>query len=308
MAKIIKSFEELIGNTPLMELIEFKNYNNLYANIFAKLEFLNVAGSVKDRVALGMITDAEQKGLLKSGGTVIEATSGNTGIGLAAVCKAKGYKAIIVMPDTMSVERMKLIKAYGAEIVLTDGKYGMSGAIQKANELNKEIKGSIIAGQFENSANPKAHYETTGPEIYTDLDGKVDIFVSAVGSGGTLSGVGKYLKEKNKNVKVVAVEPKASPVISGGKSGPHKIQGIGAGFIPKNLDTNIIDEVITVSDDEAFDFARKICEIQGLAVGISSGAVLAGALQLAKREENKGKNIVVILPDTASRYLSTELF
>lgn len=308
MAKIVKSFEDLIGNTPLMELMEFKRQFELKSNIFAKLEFLNIAGSVKDRVALGMITDAEQKGILKAGGTVIEATSGNTGIGLAAVCKAKGYKAIIVMPDTMSVERMKLIKAYGAEIVLTDGKNGMGGAIERANELNKEIKGSIIAGQFENSANPKAHYETTGPEIYNDLDGKVDIFVSAVGSGGTLSGVGKYLKEKNKNVKIVAVEPKASPVISEGKSGTHKIQGIGAGFIPKNLDTNIIDEVITVRDDEAFDFARKICEMQGLAVGISSGAALAGVFEIAKREENKNKNIVVILPDTASRYLSTELF
>ncbi len=308
MLKIVKSFEELIGNTPLMELEVFKRKEKLFANVFAKLEFFNPAGSVKDRVALGMINDAEQKGLLKQGGTVIEATSGNTGIGLAAVCKAKGYKAIIVMPDTMSVERIKLIRAYGAEIVLTDGKYGMKGAIEKAEQLNKEIEGSIIAGQFENPANPKAHYETTGPEIYDALDGKIDIFISAVGSGGTLTGVGKFLKEKNKNIKIVAVEPENSPVISKGKSGSHKIQGIGAGFIPENLDTDIIDEVITVSDDDAFKFAKEICEIQGLAVGISSGAAIFGAAEIAKRKENEDKNIVIILPDTAGRYMSTELF
>ncbi len=308
MTKIIKSFEELIGDTPLMELIEFKNQSQLCANVFAKLEFFNPAGSVKDRVALGMIKDAERKDILKAGGTVIEATSGNTGIGLAAVCKAKGYKAIIVMPDTMSVERRKLISAYGAQIVLTDGKKGMQGAIDEADRLNREIEGSIIAGQFYNPANPKVHYETTGPEIYNALDGKIDILVCGVGSGGTISGIGKYLKEKNENIKIVAVEPKSSAVISGGKSGAHKIQGIGAGFIPENLDTSVLDEVITVSDDEAFIYARKICELEGLAVGISSGAAVCGAAILGKRQENKDKNIVVILPDTASRYLSTELF
>ena len=304
---LIKSFDDLIGNTPLMELANIKNEYNLNANVFAKLEFFNPAGSVKDRVALSMINNAEQKGALKKGGTVIEPTSGNTGIGLAAVCTARGYKAIIVMPDTMSVERIKLIKSFGAEIVLTDGKKGMKGAIEEAERLNKEIKGSIIAGQFDNPANPKAHYETTGPEIYNDLNGKVDVFVAGVGTGGTLSGVGIYLKQKNPDVKVIAVEPQSSPVLTKGESGVHKIQGIGAGFVPGNLDTTVYDEVIAVSDDDAFEYARKICKTEGLSVGISSGAALCAAIKIAKREENKGKNMVVLLPDTGSRYLSTEL-
>ena len=304
---LIKSFDDLIGNTPLMELANIKNEYNLNANVFAKLEFFNPAGSVKDRVALSMINNAEQKGALKKGGTVIEPTSGNTGIGLAAVCTARGYKAIIVMPDTMSVERIKLIKSFGAEIVLTDGKKGMKGAIEEAERLNKEIKGSIIAGQFDNPANPKAHYETTGPEIYNDLNGKVDVFVAGVGTGGTLSGVGIYLKQKNPAIKVIAVEPQSSPVLTKGESGVHKIQGIGAGFVPGNLDTTVYDEVIAVSDDDAFEYARKICKTEGLSVGISSGAALCAAIKIAKREENKGKNMVVLLPDTGSRYLSTEL-
>lgn len=307
MANIIKSFDELIGNTPLMELTNIKKEYNFGGNIFAKLEFFNPAGSVKDRVALSMINDAEQKGLLKKGGTVIEPTSGNTGIGLAAVCTARGYKAVIVMPDTMSVERIKLIKAFGAEIVLTDGKKGMKGAIEEAERLNREIEGSIIAGQFENPANPKAHFETTGPEIYNDLDGKIDVFVAGVGTGGTLSGIGKFLRQKNSDIKIVAVEPLSSPVLTKGESGSHKIQGIGAGFVPGNLDTDIYDEVIAVSDDEAFEYARKICKTEGLSVGISSGAALCGAVQIALREENKNKNIVVLLPDTGSRYLSTDL-
>lgn len=304
---LIKSFDDLIGNTPLMELANIKNEYNLNANVFAKLEFFNPAGSVKDRVALSMINNAEQKGTLKKGGTVIEPTSGNTGIGLAAVCTARGYKAIIVMPDTMSVERIKLIKSFGAEIVLTDGKKGMKGAIEEAERLNKEIKGSIIAGQFDNPANPKAHYETTGPEIYNDLNGKVDVFVAGVGTGGTLSGIGIYLKQKNPAIKVIAVEPQSSPVLTKGESGVHKIQGIGAGFVPGNLDTTVYDEVIAVSDYDAFEYARKICKTEGLSVGISSGAALCAAIKIAKREENKGKNIVVLLPDTGSRYLSTEL-
>ncbi len=308
MANIIKSFEQLIGNTPLMELSNIKREYGLDANIFAKLEFFNPAGSVKDRVALSMINDAEQKGLLKAGGTVIEPTSGNTGIGLAAVCTARGYKAIIVMPDTMSIERRKLIKSFGAQVVLTDGKKGMKGAIEEAERLKSEIKGSIIAGQFENPANPKAHFETTGPEIYNGLDGKVDIFVAGVGTGGTLSGVGRFLKMKNPDVKVIAVEPQSSPVLSKGEGGSHKIQGIGAGFVPKNLDAEIYDEVITVSDSDAFEYARKICKTEGLSVGISSGAAVCGAIEIAKRKENKDNNIVVLLPDTASRYLSTDLF
>jgi len=307
MANIFKSFDELIGNTPLMELARIKNEYNLNGNIFAKLEFFNPAGSVKDRVALKMINDAERQGILKKGGTVIEPTSGNTGIGLAAVCTARGYKAVIVMPDTMSVERIKLIKSFGAEIVLTDGKKGMTGAIEEAERLKNEISGSIIAGQFENPANPEAHFETTGPEIYNDLDGRVDIFVAGVGTGGTLSGTGRYLKQKNPKVKIIAVEPLSSPVLSKGESGLHKIQGIGAGFVPKNLDTSVYDEVITVSDEDAFSFARMICKTEGLSVGISSGAALCGAVEIAKREDNKGKNIVVLLPDTGSRYLSTDL-
>ncbi len=308
MVNVYKSFTELVGNTPLMQLCNFKNEYNLCADIFAKLEFFNPAGSVKDRVALSMINDAEEKGVLKKGGTVIEPTSGNTGIGLAAVCTARGYKAVIVMPDTMSIERRKLIQSFGAEIVLTDGKKGMTGAIQKANELKEQIDGSIIAGQFENPANPKAHFETTGPEIFGALDGKVDIVVCGVGSGGTVSGIGKFMKSKNPNIKIVAVEPLSSPFITKGKAGSHKIQGIGAGFIPKNLDTNIYDKVVTVSDEDAFEFARVVCKTEGLSVGISSGAALCAAVGEAKLSENKDKNIVVILPDGASRYLSTELF
>ena len=307
MSNIFKSFSELIGNTPLMQLCNIKREYGLKSDIYAKLEFFNPAGSVKDRVALSMINDAEQKGLLKVGGTVIEPTSGNTGIGLAAVCTARGYKAIIVMPDTMSIERRKLIKSFGAEIILTDGKKGMKGAIEEAERLKNEIEGSIIAGQFENPANPKAHFETTAPEIYNDLDGKVDIFVAGVGTGGTLSGVGRFLKMKNPDVKIIAVEPESSPVLSKGESGSHKIQGIGAGFVPENLDTEIYDEVITVSDSDAFEYARKICKTEGLSVGISSGAAFCGAIKIANRKENENKNIVVLLPDTASRYLSTEL-
>ena len=308
MSKIIKSFSELIGNTPLMQLCNMEREYDLNARVFAKLEFFNPAGSVKDRVALNMIIDAEQKGLLKAGGTVIEPTSGNTGIGLAAVCTARGYKAIIVMPDTMSVERIKLIKSFGSQVVLTDGKKGMQGAIDEANRLKNEIKGSIIAGQFENPANPQVHFETTGPEIYNDLDGKVDIFVAGVGTGGTLSGVGRFLKMKNPQVKIIAVEPESSPVLSKGESGTHKIQGIGAGFIPKNLDTEIFDEVIAVSDSDAFEYTRQICKMEGLSVGISSGAAVCGAIETAKRKENENKNIVVLLPDSGSRYLSTDLF
>ncbi len=308
MAKLYKSFTELIGNTPLMELCNLKGNMELCANVFAKLEFFNPAGSVKDRVALSMVLDAEEKGILKKGGTVIEPTSGNTGIGLAAVCTARGYKAVIVMPDTMSVERRKLIASFGAEVVLTDGKKGMSGAVEKAEELKKEIKGSIIAGQFYNPANPKAHYETTGPEIYEALQGNVDILVCGVGTGGTLSGAGRFLKEKNPDIKVIAVEPESSPVLSKNISGPHKIQGIGANFVPENLDKSIYDRVITVSDESAFRFAREVCKTEGLSVGISAGAALCAAVSLAKEKENKDKNIVVVFPDTASRYLSTELF
>lgn len=308
MSKIFKSFTELVGNTPLMELCNIKKELNLGANIFAKLEFFNPAGSVKDRVALSMILDAEEKGLLKESGTVIEPTSGNTGIGLAAVCTARGYKAIIVMPDTMSIERRKLIEAYGAEIVLTDGKKGMSGAVEKAEELKNEINGSIIAGQFYNPANPKAHFETTGPEIWNALDGAVDMLVCGVGTGGTLSGVGRFLKQKNPDIKVIAVEPESSPVLSKGISGPHKIQGIGANFVPENLDRDVYDQIITVNDNDAFYFARKVCKTEGLAVGISAGAALCAAVSLAQNVENIGKNIAVIFPDTGSRYLSTELF
>lgn len=308
MSNYCKSFTELIGNTPLMELGKLKSDLGFGANIFAKLEFFNPAGSVKDRVALSMILDAEQKGVLKKGGTVIEPTSGNTGIGLAAVCTARGYRAVIVMPETMSVERRKMIAAFGAEIVLTDGKKGMSGAVEKANELNREISGSIIAGQFYNPANPQAHFETTGPEIWNALDGKVDILVSGVGTGGTLSGTGKFLKSENPNVEVVAVEPESSPLLSKNISGPHKIQGIGANFVPENFDRSICDKIITVSDSDAFEYARKICKIECLSVGISSGAALCAAVKLAAMPENHNKNIAVIFPDTAARYLSTELF
>lgn len=308
MSKIYKSLTELIGGTPLLELTQFEKDNQLEATMLAKLEYFNPAGSVKDRVAKFILDDAEQSGKLKPGGTIIEPTSGNTGIGLAAVAAARGYKLIITMPETMSMERRMLMKAYGAELVLTDGKKGMSGAIEKADELHREIPGSLIAGQFTNPANPKAHFETTGPEIYEDTDGKVDIFVAGVGTGGTVSGVGKYLKSKNPDVKVVAVEPATSPVLTKGKSGAHGIQGIGAGFVPDTLDTSVYDEVIAVEDADAYKFSRAVTASDGLLVGISAGAALCAGVQLARRPENKGKTIVVLLPDSGERYLSTPLF
>lgn len=308
MSKIYKSLTELIGGTPLLELTQFEKDYQLEATMLAKLEYFNPAGSVKDRVAKSILDDAEQSGKLKPGGTIIEPTSGNTGIGLAAVAAARGYKLIITMPETMSVERRMLMKAYGAELVLTDGKKGMSGAIEKADELHREIPGSLIAGQFTNPANPKAHFETTGPEIYRDTDGKVDIFVAGVGTGGTVSGVGKYLKSKNPDVKVVAVEPATSPVLSKGESGAHGIQGIGAGFVPDTLDTSVYDEVIAVEDADAYKFSRAVTASDGLLVGISAGAALCAGVQLARRPENKGKTIVVLLPDSGERYLSTPLF
>ncbi|MBO4529674.1 MAG: cysteine synthase A [Paludibacteraceae bacterium] len=309
MAKIIESSLELIGNTPLLKLNNYsKKAGVANATILAKLEYLNPAGSVKDRIALAMIEDAEQKGILKPGATIIEPTSGNTGIGLAAVAAAKGYKAILTLPDTMSVERRNLLKAYGAEIILTEGAKGMKGAIAKADELNKEIKGSVILGQFVNPANPKVHRETTGPEIWDQTDGKVDIFVAGVGTGGTLTGVGEYLKSKNPNVKIVAVEPATSPVLSKGTAGPHKIQGIGAGFVPDTLNTKIYDEVIAIENEDAFTEGRNFAVSEGILVGISSGAALKAASILANRPENKGKNIVVLLPDSGDRYLSTALF
>lgn len=308
MSKIYKSLTELIGNTPLMELVGFERENALEATVLAKLEYFNPAGSVKDRVAKSILDEAEQSGKLKPGGTIIEPTSGNTGIGLAAVAAARGYKLIITMPETMSMERRMLMKAYGAELVLTEGKKGMSGAIEKADELHREIPGSLVAGQFTNPANPKAHLETTGPEIYRDTDGKVDIFVAGVGTGGTLSGVGKYLKSKNPDVKVVAVEPATSPVLSQGKSGAHGIQGIGAGFVPDTLDTSVYDEIITVEDAAAYQYSRAVTSTDGLLVGISAGAALCAGAQLARRPENKGKTIVVLLPDSGERYLSTPLF
>ena len=308
MSKVYKNITELVGKTPLLELSNYEAKNDLKANIIAKVEYFNPAGSIKDRIAKAIIEDYEAKGLLKKGSTIIEPTSGNTGIGLAAIAASKGYRLIITLPETMSVERRNLIKAYGAELVLTDGSLGMKGAIAKANELHEQIKDSIIAGQFVNPANPKAHYETTGPEIYNDLDGKVDIFVAGIGTGGTVSGVGKFLKEKNPNVKVVGVEPKGSPVLTEGHPGPHKIQGIGAGFVPDTLDTKIYDEIIDVENEDAFATGKLIARTEGLLVGISAGAAIYAATQLAKRPENKGKNIVVILPDTGDRYLSTPLF
>ena len=308
MSKIYKSLTELIGGTPLLELTQFEKDYQLEATMLAKLEYFNPAGSVKDRVAKSILDDAEQSGKLKPGGTIIEPTSGNTGIGLAAVAAARGYKLIITMPETMSVERRMLMKAYGAELVLTDGKKGMSGAIEKADELHREIPGSLIAGQFTNPANPKAHFETTGPEIYEDTDGKVDVFVAGVGTGGTVSGVGKYLKSKNPDVKVVAVEPATSPVLTKGKSGAHGIQGIGAGFVPDTLDTSVYDEVIAVEDADAYKFSRAVTASDGLLVGISAGAAICAGVQLARRPENKGKTIVVLLPDSGERYLSTPLF
>lgn len=305
---IYKSVSELIGKTPLLELCNIEDELNLQAKIFAKLEYFNPAGSVKDRVALKMIQDAEEKGILKKGSVIIEPTSGNTGIGLAAVAASKGYRLIITMPETMSVERRKLIGAYGAELVLTDGSKGMNGAIEKAEELSKEIPDSIVAGQFINPANPQAHFMTTGPEIWEDTDGNVDIFVAGVGTGGTITGTGEYLKSKNPNIKVVGIEPCDSPVLSGGKAGPHPLQGIGAGFVPEILNTNIIDEIVTVSGDESYESSRLLAKKEGVLVGISSGAALHTAIELAKKEENKDKNIIVLLPDLGDRYLSTELF
>ena len=308
MANIYKSADELIGKTPLLELRHIEKEYGLKATLLAKLEYFNPAGSVKDRIAKAMIEDAEKSGKLKAGATIVEPTSGNTGIGIAAVGTAKGYKVILTMPDTMSIERRRLIKAYGAEIVLSEGAKGMKGAIAKAEELAATIDGAIILGQFVNPANPKAHYETTGPEIYNDTDGKVDYFVAGVGTGGTLSGTGKYLKEKIDDVKVVAVEPETSPVLSKGVAGPHKIQGIGAGFVPATLDTNVYDEVIAVANEDAFTYGRQIGKLEGVLVGISSGAALKAAIDLAKRKENEGKTIVVIFPDSGDRYLSTSLF
>ncbi|MBR4893459.1 MAG: cysteine synthase A [Clostridia bacterium] len=306
MTNIYKSQDFLIGNTPLMELINIEKEFNLEAKIFAKLEFFNPAGSVKDRVAKAMIEDYEQRGLINKDTVIIEPTSGNTGIGLASVCASKGYKLIIVMPDTMSYERQLLIKAYGASLVLTDGKNGMTGAIKRAEEINKEIKNSLIAGQFVNPVNPKAHFDTTGPEIYKDTDANVDIFVSAIGTGGTITGTGEFLKSKNSNIKIVGIEPKESAVLSGKQAGAHKIQGIGAGFVPQILNVKIIDEIITVSSEDAYKTGSLIGKYEGILAGISSGAALYGAIELAKREENKGKTIVVIFPDGGERYLSTD--
>lgn len=306
--RIFKTASELIGRTPLLELSNIEKDEKLSANIFAKLELFNPAGSIKDRVAKAMIEDAEENGLLKEGSVIIEPTSGNTGIGLASVAAAKGYKLIITMPETMSVERRKLIASFGAELVLTDGSKGMNGAIEKAEELSREIPNSIVAGQFVNPANPKAHFDTTGPEIWEDTDGQVDILVAGVGTGGTITGIGEYLKSKNPDIKIVGIEPTDSPVLSGGKAGAHGLQGIGAGFIPEILNTEIIDEIITVSTNEAYEASRMMAKREGVLVGISSGAALHAALLLAEKPENKGKNIVVILPDTGDRYLSTDLF
>lgn len=308
MANIYTSADQLIGKTPLLELTHIEKEQNLSAHILAKLEYLNPAGSVKDRVGKAMIDDAEERGLLKPDSVIIEPTSGNTGIGLASVAAARGYRIIIVMPDTMSVERRQLMKAYGAELVLTEGSKGMKGAIAKAEELAKEIPGAFIPGQFDNPANAKAHRETTGPEIWEDTDGKVDIFVAGVGTGGTVTGVGEYLKSKNPDIRIVAVEPKDSPVLSGGTPGPHKLQGIGAGFVPKVLNTGIYDEIIQVTSEDAFDMGRMMGRKEGVLVGISSGAALRAAIDLAKRPENAGRHIVVLLPDTGDRYLSTPLF
>jgi cysteine synthase A len=308
MSNVFTSADQLIGKTPLLELVHIEKSEGLEAKVLGKLEYFNPAGSVKDRIAKAMIDDAEAKGLLKPGSVIIEPTSGNTGIGLASVAAARGYRIIIVMPETMSVERRQLMKAYGAELVLTEGAKGMKGAIAKADELAKEIPGGFIPGQFVNPANPAVHKATTGPEIWDDTDGKVDIFVAGVGTGGTITGVGAYLKEKNPNVKVVAVEPAGSPVLSKGTPGAHKIQGIGAGFVPDVLDTKIYDEIIAVENDDAFATGKKIGKAEGVLVGISSGAAVWAAIELAKRPENKGKTIVALLPDTGDRYLSTPLF
>ena len=306
--KIYTSVQELIGRTPLMEIRNIEREEGLEARVLVKLEYLNPAGSVKDRIAKNMIEDAEEKGLLKPGATIIEPTSGNTGIGLAAIAASKGYRLILTMPETMSVERRNILKAYGAEIILTEGARGMTGAIEKAEELSKEISGSFLTRQFENPANPETHRKTTGPEIWEDTDGKVDIFVAGVGTGGTITGTGEYLKSKNPQVKVVAVEPSDSPVLSGGAAGPHKLQGIGAGFVPKALNTQIYDEILTLGSEESFAAAKLLAHKEGILVGISSGAALHGAIELAKRPENKGKTIVVILPDSGDRYYSTPLF
>ena len=308
MSRIYASADQLIGHTPLLEMTHLEKKYGLKARVLAKLEYLNPAGSVKDRVAKGMIEDAEKRGLLRPGSTIIEPTSGNTGIGLCAVAAARGYKAVIVMPDTMSVERRMTMKAYGAELVLTPGAKGMAGAIAKADELQKEIPDSIVAGQFVNPANPAAHYATTGPEIWQDTDGEVDVFVAGVGTGGTITGVGRYLKERKPGVRIVAVEPAASPVLSGGHAGPHAIQGIGAGFVPKVLDTSVYDQIIQVENADAFAMGREIGRAEGVLVGISSGAAMHAAVELARLPENAGKTIVALLPDTGDRYLSTPLF
>lgn len=305
---IYNDLTELIGNTPMMRLDALAKSEGAKANIIAKLEYFNPAGSVKDRVAFNMITEAEKSGKLKPGATIIEPTSGNTGIGLAAVGAALGYKVILTMPETMSVERRNLVKAFGAEVVLTDGSKGMSGAIEKANELKKRIYGAIIAGQFENPANPKAHYETTGPEIWRDTEGKIDVFVAGIGTGGTVSGVGKYLKEQNPDIKIIGVEPASSPVLTQGHGGAHKIQGIGAGFVPETLNRDVIDEVITCTDKAAYETGNKIAKAHGILVGISSGAAVWAAIEISKRPEFSGKNIVALLPDTGDRYLSTGMF
>jgi cysteine synthase A len=308
MSKINKSLTDLIGKTPLLELVNYEKKHELKATVVAKLEYFNPAGSVKDRIAKAMIEDAEAKGVLKEGSVIIEPTSGNTGIGLASVAAARGYRIILTMPETMSVERRNLLKAYGAELVLTEGAKGMKGAIARADELKEEIDGGVVLGQFDNPANPAVHKATTGPEIWDDTDGKVDIFVAGVGTGGTVSGTGEYLKSRNPNIKIVAVEPKDSPVLSEGKAGPHKIQGIGAGFVPKTLNTSIYDEVLPISNEAAFEAGREVSRTDGVLVGISSGAAIAAATELAKRPENAGKTIVVLLPDTGERYLSTALF
>ena len=308
MSKVVKSITELIGNTPMLELTGIEESHSLEASVIAKLEYFNPCGSVKDRVAKNMIENAEKNGDLKPGSVIIEPTSGNTGIGLASVGVSKGYRVIITMPETMSAERRNLMKAYGAELVLTEGSKGMNGAIAKAEELAKEIPGAFIPGQFSNPSNPQAHFETTGPEIWEQTGGNVDILVSGVGTGGTISGVGKFLKSKNPNIKIIAVEPESSPVLSGGKPGPHGIQGIGAGFIPETLNTEIYDEIVTVADSDAYQTGRKLAKTEGLLVGIASGAAVWAAVQAAKRAENKGKTIVAVLPDTGERYLSTPMF
>lgn len=308
MAKIYNSAEELIGKTPIMEVKNIEKAFDLKARVFAKLEYLNPAGSIKDRAALRMIDDAEKSGKLKKGAVIIEPTSGNTGIGLALVSAVRGYRLIIVMPDTMSIERRQIMAAYGAELVLTDGKKGMKGAIEKANELAGKIPGSFIPGQFENPSNAAAHFDSTGPEIYEDTDGDIDIFVAGVGTGGTITGTGRYLKSQNPNIQIIAAEPENSAVLSGEEAGPHKLQGIGAGFVPDVLDTDIFDEVVKASEEKAFECGRMMSKKEGILVGISSGAALAAAIEIAKRPENEGKNIVVLLPDTGDRYLSTEMF